>query len=737
MSEELLDIDTGLMCLTLMMGFLQVPADPNQLKHDLGKENPSEPKDLVRLAKRAGLRAKIANLSLDRLEYSPLPAIGYGVDGEFFIIGKVHEGRVLIQRPGGAPDSVLLDDLADIWTGQCVLITRRDKAFGADEKFDVTWFIPALVKYRHLLRDVILGSLALQIFALGMPLFFQVVVDKVLAHQGLTTLDVLAVGLITLVTFEAILGGMRAYLFTHTTSRVDVELGSALFRHLLKLPLAYFEARRVGDTVARVRELETIREFLTSSSVTLVIDFGFTIIFLAIMWFYSKILFLVVAVSIPLYVIISLMITPSLRKKIEEKFHRGADNQSFLVESVTAVETLKAMAVEPQMQTRWENQLAGYVRSSFDAAKLGIIGQQAIQLVNKLAAAIILYIGAKEVIKGNMTVGQLVAFNMFAGHVSQPILRMSHLWQQFQQVRVAVARLGDILNVAPERASKPSQSALPAIEGNIEFDGVFFRYAPGGREILRDVTLTIPPGQIIGIVGSSGSGKSTLAKLVQRLYVPESGRVLVDGVDLTMVDPAWLRRQVGVVQQENILFNRTLRDNIALADVGMPMENVINAAKLAGAHEFILELSEGYDTQIDERGGNLSGGQRQRIAIARALAINPRILVFDEATSALDAESDAAITANMSKIAENRTVMIIAHRLSTLRSADRIITMENGKIIEDGSHEELLRQNGRYASLWREQMLGVSEIPEEPPSEPQSPPPTPPAGPSGFFGPNR
>ena len=297
---------------------------------------------------------------------------------------------------------------------------------------------------------------------------------------------------------------------------------------------------------------------------------------------------------------------------------------------------------------------------------------------------------------------------MFAGHVSQPILRMSHLWQQFQQVRVAVARLGDILNAPTERTTKASQSALPAIKGDIEFDGVFFRYVPGGREILRDVSLSIPKGQIVGIVGSSGSGKSTLAKLVQRLYVPESGRVLVDGVDLTMVDPAWLRRQVGVVQQENILFNRTVRDNIALADVGMPMDNVVRSAELAGAHDFILELPEGYDTQIDERGGNLSGGQRQRIAIARALSINPSVLIFDEATSALDAESDAAITANMPLIAKGRTVIIIAHRLSTLRSADRIITMENGKVVEDGSHETLMQSGGRYAQLWREQMLGLS-----------------------------
>ena len=678
------------------------------MRHELGKDAAANAGDLVRLAKRAGLKSKLSTLTIARLEFSPLPVIAEGADGEFFIIARCKDDQVLIQAADAPPATISRAELEKRWTGKVVLITSRHKPFGMDTKFDVRWFVPALMRYRHLLRDVMIASLALQIFALGMPLFFQVVVDKVLVHRGLTTLDVLAIGLISFVIFEALLGGLRAYLFTHTTSRVDVELGSTLFRHLMKLPLSYFESRRVGDTVARVHELQTIREFLTSSSVTLVIDLLFTFIFLAIMWFYSTTLFIIVAVSIPLYILISLIITPPLRRKVEEQFHRGADNQAFLVESVTAVQTLKAAAVEPQMQTRWENLLAGYVRSSFDAAKIGIFGQQSIQLVNKLSTALILYFGAKLVINGEMTVGQLVAFNMFAGHVSQPILRMSHLWTQFQQVRVAVARLGDILNSPTERASKPSQSALPGITGKIEMMGITFRYVPGGKEILKNVSVEIPAGQVVGIVGSSGSGKSTLAKLVQRLYVPESGRVLVDGVDLTMVDPAWLRRQVGVVQQENILFNRTLRENIALADPSMPMERVVAAAKMAGAHEFILELSEGYDTQIDERGGNLSGGQRQRIAIARALSINPKILVFDEATSALDAESDAMITRNMPLIAKGRTVLIIAHRLSTLRGAQRILTMENGQIVEDGTHEALLARNGRYAKLWNEQMFGTT-----------------------------
>ena len=378
------------------------------------------------------------------------------------------------------------------------------------------------------------------------------------------------------------------------------------------------------------------------------------------------------------------------------------------METITGVQTLKAAAVEPQMQTRWERLLAAYVRSSFKAARLNIIGGQAIQLVSKLSTALILFIGARLAVTGKLTVGELVAFNMLAGRVADPVLRLAGLWQQFQEARVGLNRLGDILNTPTEVEFSPSRSALPQVKGAVRFDDVTFRYRSGGREALRRVSLEVAPGEVLGIVGPSGSGKSTLTKLAQRLYVPEGGRVLVDGVDLALVDPSWLRRQIGVVLQENLLFNRTVRENIALADPALPMEAVMAAASMAGAHEFILELAEGYDTLIEERGANLSGGQRQRIAIARALITNPRILILDEATSALDAESEAVIQANMRTIARGRTVMIIAHRLSALRLATRIITLENGAVIEEGDHESLLAQGGRYAQLWRMQMQGVA-----------------------------
>jgi subfamily B ATP-binding cassette protein HlyB/CyaB len=475
------------------------------------------------------------------------------------------------------------------------------------------------------------------------------------------------------------------------------------------LPLAYFQARRTGDSVARVRELENIRNFLTSSALTLVIDLVFTFVFLGVMFLYSPLLTMIVLGSIPVYIAISAGVTPAFRARLDEKFRRGAENQAFLVESVNGVETLKAMAVEPQMQRRWEEQLAGYVGASFSVLSLGNMASNAVQLVSKLVTVAILFCGAKLVIDQNLTVGELVAFNMLASRVSAPVLRVAQIWQDFHQARLSVLRLGDILNTATEPAYQPGRAALPQIRGEIAFEHAGFRYRLDGPEVLHDISFHLRAGQIVGIVGPSGSGKSTLAKLIQRLFVPETGRVLVDGVDLAMVDPAWLRRQIGVVLQENVLFNRTVRDNIALADPGMPMERVIAAADLAGAHDFVLELPEGYDTIVGERGATLSGGQRQRIAIARALVGDPRILIFDEATSQLDYESERVIQQNMERIARGRTVIIIAHRLSTVRLCDRILTIERGRLVEDGSHDELIRTGGRYASLHRLQS-GIHEV---------------------------
>ncbi|WP_353184212.1 type I secretion system permease/ATPase [Bosea sp. (in: a-proteobacteria)] len=693
--------DDGLIALLFILRGQGVSVLPEQIQHQF-PGRPIGVAEMVRCAKGLGLKARSLTTNWERLAKTPLPVIAALRDGGFLVLGRCGDDRILVQAPNAPrPSMMSRAELEAVWDGRLVLMTKRATLTDLARRFDITWFMGAIHKYRWLLTEVLVASFFLQLFGLVSPLFFQVVIDKVLVHRSLSTLDVLAVGLVAIALFEVVLGGLRTYLFSHTTNRIDVELGARLFRHLLALPIGYFQARRVGDSVARVRELENIRNFLTSSGLTLVIDLFFTLVFVAALFFYSPLLTWIVLASLPLYVGISAGVTPLFRRYLDDKFARGAENQAFLVESVTAVETLKAMAIEPQMQQRWEEQLAAYVAASFRVLNLGNVASQAVQLVSKLVTAALLYVGAKLVIAGDLSVGELVAFNLLAGRVSGPVLRLAQIWQDFHQTRLSIARLGDILNTTPEPAYNPNRTALPAIRGDISFEHVTFRYRIDGPEILHNINLTIPAGQMIGIVGPSGSGKSTLAKLAQRLYVPENGRVLVDGVDVAQIDPSWLRRQIGVVLQDNVLFNRSIRDNIALADPALPADRVIEAAKLAGAHDFILKLPEGYDTIVGERGGSLSGGQRQRIAIARALATDPRILIFDEATSALDYESEHIIQQNMAQIARSRTVLIIAHRLSTLRMADRIVTIESGRLIEDGTHEQLVRTGGRYATLHR------------------------------------
>jgi subfamily B ATP-binding cassette protein HlyB/CyaB len=691
--------DAGLVALVMIAQFHGIAADIGQLRHEAGITSGAlNPKELERAGRSLGFKTRRVNTTLERLKQTPFPAMVIDSTGEHFVLAGCDGQRALVLEHGETrPVTIDAELVISRSRGNLLLFASRASMAGELARFDFSWFIPAIVRYRRLLLEVLGVSLVLQLFGLISPLMFQVVMDKVLVNRTYSTLNVVCITLLVSSLFEVALTGLRNYVFAHTTNRIDVELGARLFRHLVALPLAYFGARRVGDTVARVRELENIRNFLTGQALTAIIDLAFSFVFLAVMCAYSVWLTLIVVASLPVYAAISALLVPAFRTRLNEKFARGADNQSFLVESVSGIETVKAMAVEPQFIRRWESQLAAYVSAGFRVSQLGNIGQQAIQLVGKLVTLATLFFGARLVIDGRLSVGELVAFNMMSQRVSAPVLRLAQLWQDFQQIGISMQRLGDILNTRTELPQ--SRQTLPPVRGEIVFDDIRFRYRPDGSPVIDGVSLSIAAGEVIGIVGRSGSGKSTLTKLLQRLYVPEHGTVRIDGQDLALADPAWLRRQIGVVLQENLLFNRSVRENIALTNPGVPLETVMHAAKLAGAHDFICELPEGYDTVVGEHGGNLSGGQRQRLAIARALLTNPRILIFDEATSALDFETERTIRNNMKAMCAGRTVIVIAHRLSAVRQANRIIAMDHGQIVEEGDHDTLVAQGGYYAHL--------------------------------------
>ncbi|MPQ56234.1 type I secretion system permease/ATPase [Duganella sp. FT27W] len=720
--------DSGLISLITIAGFHGIAADAAQLKHGFSRGPAFSDEEIQLAAGSLGMKTRILQQPFARLGKAPLPAIAKSDDGRYFIVAKIEHrparqsgndhaaqrdnmeadvglARILIQHANEPVQIVDMKTFAEQWSGWLILFTSKASFAGEVAKFDFTWFIPSVIKYRRLLAEILAISLVLQIIALITPMFFQVIMDKVLVNHAMKTLDVIVIGLVCAVVFEVVLTGIRSYVFSHTSSKIDIELGARLFRHVLALPLSYFETRRVGDSVARIRELENIRAFLTGNAITVLLDLSFSFVFFAVMFAYSLKLTLVVAASLPCYFILTLAFTPLIRRRLDIKFSRNAENQSFLVETISGIDTVKALAIEPRWQQSWEKQLAGYVTAGLSATVASTVASNGVTLIGKLTTVGILWIGANLALAGDLTVGELVAFNMLASQVSMPVLRLAQLWNDFQQVGISMRRLGDVLNAPTELGSRKSR--IPKLQGAIDFVAVSFRYRPDMPEVIRNLHLRICPGEVIGIVGRSGSGKSTLTKLVQRLYVPDCGRVMVDGHDLALVDAASLRRQIGVVLQENMLFARSIRENIAVTAPACQLEAVVAAATLAGAHEFICELPEGYDTIIGEFGNGLSGGQRQRIAIARALLTNPRILIFDEATSALDYESESIIQNNMRRISQGRTVLIIAHRLSTVRHADRIVVLERGEIIETGSHAELMTHpGGLYAQLHQLQSIG-------------------------------
>jgi subfamily B ATP-binding cassette protein HlyB/CyaB len=705
---------SGLLGLAIIARYHGLTADPEELRRRfVGPDGSISFAALRRGAAYLGLKTRAVTLDWRRLSRIPLPALVVRRDGRCLILVRADESRVLVQEPGTPGLSVLgRTDLEAVWAGRGLLIGPTRDTGAKMERLGWSWFVPHVLRHRLELAHVLVASIVLQVFALLTPLATQVVIDKVLVHRGLGTLDVIAAGLLALILFEIVLSTVRAYLFAHTANRIDVELGARVFGHALRLPLGYFETRRAGDTVARIRELEAIRQFLTGPPLTAIVDTLFTVVFLAVMLIYSLTLTGVVVGVLPLYALLTLVVTPPLRRAMDDRAQRGADAHSFLVETVRGIETVKATAVEPLLERRWDEHLAAMARASFRAGQIAQTAGQIAGMLGKLVSLGVLWIGARAAMAGELTIGELIAFNMFAARVTAPVLRLFQLGQEWQQATVGVGRIADLLACPAEAAASRAAPPVARLRGSLEFDTVSFAYRAGTPEVLSKVSFTIAPGETVSLVGASGSGKSTIAKLTARLYLPQQGRILVDGLDVGLFDPAWLRRQVAVVPQETTLFTGSVRENIAWADPGLPMGAVIDAARQAGAHEFITALPGGYETPVGEHGALLSGGQRQRIGMARALVMRPSILILDEATSALDYESERLIARNLGDICKGRTVVIITHRTTLVHRTARVIVLAGGRIIEDGRPADLLARDGYFAALDREQRaLGADDPP--------------------------
>ncbi len=692
-------------CLTMVANHLQNPVQMEWVQRQLRGQRPT---NVVDAAEKLGLQLRRIQSSWQDARLLDFPAlmlwgdseephwvVVYGVRGDRFVISDPHD-------PIMSPQAIHRSTVEQFWDGQLWQVETVQK----QERFNLAWFLPAVWKYKVLLGEVLFASFTLQLLGLATPLITQVVIDKVMVQGSIPTLDVMALALLAVALFEAILGILRLFIFTHTARRLDLSLSAQLFRHLMRLPLAYFESRRVGDTVARVQELENIRQFLTGTALTVVLDSIFAVVYLALMFFYSIPLTGVALAVLPLYAALTLTTTPILRNWLNETFNRNADSQSFLVETVTGIHSVKAHSAEKPSRDRWEGLFARYIRTSFKASTTSNISNNLGDFLTNFSYLLILWVGAHLVIKQELTVGQLVAFQMLSGRVTGPLLRLVQLWQNLQQVLLSVDRIGDILNVAPE-AEPGSGLVLPTLKGQVSFDQVFFRYNPNQEPVLKGISFDVQPGMLVGVVGRSGSGKSTLSKLLQRLYLPEAGRILVDGFDIKSADLHSLRSQMGVVLQEDFLFNGNIIDNISLGRPDITAEQVVAAARMAAAHDFVSELPQGYETNVGERGTALSGGQRQRIALARLFLSNSPILVLDEATSALDSETEQQVLQSLQSISDNRTVFLIAHRFAPLKKADLILVMEKGVIAEKGTHEELLRKKGLYWSLYQRQQASV------------------------------
>lgn len=697
-------MQSALRSLEIVGALNNVRIDSRAIIRDYALNTTPSFEELIRIAKDKGFKAKIKHLNVKNLVSYPLPCIARDKNGVYFNILKVDTSKneVLIFKDKNEPYAIKFEELLNILNPNPKMIVLKHKLLNDRIKFGFGWFYARMLSYKKIVGEILIASFVIQLFGLVTPLFTQVVLDKVLVHHSLSTLNVIAVAFGAVIIFEMLLSLSRNYIFAHTTSKIDARLGAMLFDHLIKLPMIYFENRKVGNIVARVRELDSIREFIANKSVTVLLDMLFSVVFVIMMLLYSVKLTLVALGFVTIIATLYFFATPRLRARLEDKFQMGARSNSYLVESITGISTVKSLAIEGSMQRLWEDFLAKYVKSSFKLSNLSNILSGIANALSKLMTLAILYLGVGLVIENKLSVGQLIAFQMFAGQFSAPIMRLVGLWNEFQQALLSVDRLGDILNT-PKEQENGNAITLSEIKGSVKFDNVSFKYSPNSPTVLQNFSLEVKPNTSIGIVGRSGSGKSTITRLLQRLYYANEGAIYIDGVDIRHMNPSWLRQNIGVVLQDSYLFSGSVKENIAYAYPSASMDLILQASKVAGADEFISMLPEGYDTLVGERGSSLSGGQKQRIAIARAILTNPRILIFDEATSALDYESEKIISNNLAAIKKNRTVFIVAHRLSTVKGCNEIIVLDKGRLIERGDHESLMKQCGYYYFLNKQQ----------------------------------
>ncbi|BAZ10202.1 cyclic nucleotide-regulated ABC bacteriocin/lantibiotic exporter [Calothrix sp. NIES-4071] len=665
------------------------------------------------LAQLIGLKPQLIDIPATSITRVPTPAlIRYGES--YAVLYEANERHVVVGVPSQGVKRCKPSDLIakleveeSSYPPQVRVLLLSTTKETPQQRFGLSWFLPYLSQHKRVLTEVFVASFFIQLAALANPLVVQLIIDKVITQNSIGTLHILGALLLVVGLFESVLTTLRTYLFVDTTNRIDMGLGSQIIDHMLRLPLRYFEKRPVGELSTRINELENIRQFLTGTALTVGLDAIFSVVYIVVMLFYSWQLTLVGLGTIPIFILLTVVASPLISRQLRAKAERNAETQSYLVEVMSGIQTVKAQNIELHSRFTWQEKYARFVGAGFQTVITSTLAGSTSNFLNKLSALLVLWVGAYLVLQGELTLGELIAFRIISGYVTSPILRLAQLWQSFQEVALSLERLSDIVDTPQEAEQDRSNIPLPEIEGAVRYENVSFRFNPGTALQLNNVSIEFPPGKFVGIVGQSGAGKSTLTKLLIRLYEPEAGRILIDGYDVSKVELYSLRRQIGVVPQDTLLFDGTVQENIALTNPDASTEEIIEAAKIAVAHDFIMSLPNGYNTRVGERGAALSGGQRQRIAIARSVLQKPRLLVMDEATSALDYPTERQVCLNLAGAFKGTTVFFITHRLNTVRNADIIVVMDAGRVAEYGNHEELIAKKGNYYYLYNQQQVGA------------------------------